>query len=185
MAARGYKQLETQLSRLVQPHFDGLTVEVVANSIRWNRPCATFRWAGFIGLLPEERFQRLAAVVNESFRETHMRGVVWLELAPGETVDEFLRMPRSEDVAPREGHIYQELVRIGFFEALAQRLSPSPTDRCKGGFADSTAVLEEKRIPSEAITEAKLAFIAQGAYCDCQALLSARPALASRHAGAA
>ena len=35
-------------------------IEVTAeHSGRWDRMCVTFRWDGFEGLLPEERYERL------------------------------------------------------------------------------------------------------------------------------
>ena len=78
------KTLEAQLASLLADPFPGMTLEV-GRSERWNRTCVTFRWAGFAKLLPEERFHRLTKAIPEGFRESRMRGFVWLELAPDDS----------------------------------------------------------------------------------------------------
>lgn len=177
-------KLASDLMAMLSPKFKGMTVEV-AHSKRWNRMGVTFHWAGFAGLLPEERFQRLLAVIPVNFRETRLGGFVWLELAPKESVDEYLRLPRTEDVAAAEGKIYRKLIKAGFFDALALALGPSPDKKCLADFTETMAILRDKNYSATAADEAKLALIGRGAYCDCQVLLAARQALPEAHAGAA
>jgi hypothetical protein len=114
-----------------------------------------------------------------------MAGLVWLELAPDETVEDYLNLPRSEDVADKEREIYVGLARAGFFELLGNSLGPSPETRCEGDYFTTTAVLSKKGYPVAKIHDAKLVFIQHGVYCDCQVLQTAQPALARLHAGAA
>jgi hypothetical protein len=159
--------LEAELAETLGGKFRGMEVSV-EHSRRWNRMCATFRWKGFAGLLPEERFHRLTTVIPAEFRNTRMKGFVWLELAPGEEVDQVLAMPRSEDVAPREKAIRQRLTKAGFFDALQEALGDSPQEECDGDFARTLSVLKQKKWSSEDITDAKLVFIRGGVYCDCQ-----------------
>ncbi|MFQ5415113.1 MAG: hypothetical protein ACE5E6_11710 [Phycisphaerae bacterium] len=172
--------LATELEALLGKHFAGITVDV-APSARWNRPCATFRWSGFAGLLPEERFHRLVNVIPEPFRASRMKGLVWLELAPGETVDAYLKLPRSDEVAGREASIYAGLVQVDFFDALNAALDPSPQQRCPGDFSSTADVLARKGFASDRIRDAKLSFILHGAYCDCQVLLTVRHELATAY----
>ncbi|RME36294.1 MAG: hypothetical protein D6788_11885 [Planctomycetota bacterium] len=176
--------LEADLSALLADRFPGMEI-TVGHSERWNAPCVTFRWAGFAELLPEERFQRLATVIPEPFRRERMAGYVWLELAPEETVDAFLKLPRSEDVVERAGGIYADLSRSGFFDALEEALAPSPDKRCGGDFTASVRILEEKGFAPERIVDARLLFIHHGVYCDCQVLQTIRSELAKRYAGVA
>ena len=178
------KRVEAELAAMLEPRFPGMTV-TVAYSERWNRKSVTFRWSGFAGLLPEERFHRLTGAIPEDFRASQMAGVVWLELAPEETIEDYLDLPRSEDVADKERDIYVELARHGFFELLGSSLGPSPETRCEGGFSATTAVLSQKGFPAAKIRDAKLVFIQHGVYCDCQVLQMAQPALVELHAGAA
>ncbi|MBI4719164.1 MAG: hypothetical protein HY763_15295 [Planctomycetes bacterium] len=178
------ERLARELLAMLAGSFADMVVEV-SPSERWKRMCVTFRWPGFAELLPEERFHRLAAVVPESYRQTQLGGFVWLELAPGESLDAFLALPRSEDVASREASVYAALVRAGFFPALGKALGPSPEKSCARGFEKTASVLERKKFAPAGIRDAKLIFIRHGSYCDCQALLVAQPALAQQHAGAA
>ena len=114
------RRLAADLARLLAPRFPGIAVQVGEHE-RWDRPCVTFRWAGFADLLPEERFHRLVRAIPEAFRTDRLGGFVWLELAPHETVEAFLNLPRSEDVADSEASILSGLVEVGFFDSLADQ----------------------------------------------------------------
>jgi len=181
---RGDQRLTPDLLERLSPLFPGIDVRV-AHSERWNRPCATFCWDGFSGLLPEERFQRLATVLSEDFRATRMKGVVWLELAPGESVEAFLKLPRSEDLGDREGEIHRLLSQGSFFDLLAKKMGAAPKRTCQGDFRETVAVIEQARAIDVSLTDAKLVFIRYGVFCDCQVLQGAQAALAKRDAGAA
>ena len=178
------RRLEMKLVALVARQFPGMTVKV-ENSERWGRMCVTFQWAGFADLLPEERFQRLVGVIPDKFRKSRLEGFVWLELTPSETVDEFLKLPRSDDIADQEAGVYAGLRQVSFFEALSESLGDTPTVNCPGDFSLTAKVLAAAQYSSQKIVEVKLVFIAHGAYCDCQVLDSVEPVLAQRHAGAA
>ncbi|MCH9003477.1 MAG: hypothetical protein IIC02_12975 [Planctomycetes bacterium] len=178
------RKLEMDLVALLARSFPGMTVEA-RHSKRWDRMCLTFRWSGFAGLLPEERFQRLLGVISESFRDERLSGCVWLELAQGETIDQFLKMPRSEDVADREQAIFADLQERGFFDALRQAMKPTPTKACKGDFSRTGGALSKGRSADKVTQDAKLLFIRHGAYCDCQVLGEVEPALSKLSVGAA
>lgn len=177
------RKLEADLRELLAEPFEGLEVRVEKNP-RWNRMSVTFEWEGFAGLLPEERFQRLAAVVPEEFRTSRLAGFVWLELTPGESVDTFMKLPRSEDVEPREAQVYRSLARTGFFEDLAKALGRNPKKKCPGDFSLTTEILRGKKFTATKVQDARLVFIRHGAYCDCQALESVAPELAEKHGDA-
>lgn len=174
------RKLETELQQLLEPHFPGIAA-TVAHSERWDRMCVTFRWDGFTDLLPEERFHRLINHIPEAFRESHLAGFVWLELTLGEDVDQFLRLPRSEDIAEREEPIFGALVRMKFFETVKERMKPNPAKSCKGDFSESDAVLSDLEAGTERRREARLLFIRYGAYCDCQAVGTVHAELAKKY----
>jgi len=156
-------------------------IEVTAeHSGRWDGMCVTFRWSGFAGLLPEERYERLVRVIPEEYCKKKLAGFVWLELAPGESIDAFLAMPRSEDVAEKEADIDAELRRIGFFPALSNCLGSSPKKTCRGDLSGVARVLGDLAFDGERIDQAKMLFIRYGAYCDCQALLTVEKQLAEK-----
>ena len=184
MAQQEDRGLAAELRDMLIPHFPGITVDV-AYSARWDRMCATFRHEGFADCLPEERFHRLVAVIPEELRNARLEGFVWLELTPDESIEQFLKLPRSEDVAERQDEVLTYLQKLNFFERLAGSLGPTPSKSCLGGFSQSTAILASKDCPQAAIRDAKLVFIRAGAYCDCQALVVGRDALKDARAGAA
>jgi hypothetical protein len=169
---------------MLMPSFEGIEVEV-GHSDRWDRMCVTFRWAGFVDLLPEERFHRLSRVIPSGFREERLRGFVWLELAPEESIEEYLELPRSEDVGKREKAICTGLVGVGFFDSLRQALAPDATDRCPGDFSLSLAALSAAGFPAPKISDARLVFIRHGAFCDCQVIETVYPIVRQLLAGAA
>lgn len=157
----------------------------VAHSDRWGRMCVTFRWAGFSGLLPEERFHRLTRAIPEDYRQSRLAGFVWLELAPDEAIDAYLKLPRSEDIADEEPRIYGVLVAAEFFAVLRNRMGSRPKDTCQGGFSNARAVLTDRGVSEREIRLAKLLFIRHGVYCDCQVLQTIEPTLEKLYAGAA
>jgi hypothetical protein len=169
------ERLAGELVSLLCGAFPGITV-AVEYSRRWSRDCVTFCWPGFSDLLPEERFHRVVGVIPEEFRTTHMAGLVWLELAPGETVEEYLKLPRSEDVA-NEDELWLALERVEFFRLLGEALGSSPEARCAGDFGLTVSVLSTCNLSPAQIRDAKLLFIRHGVFCDCQVIPIARPAL--------
>jgi len=179
-----HRALERDLLHLLEGRFPGIGVEV-AHSARWGRMSVTFRWSGFADLLPEERFHRLVTALPAQVREQRLLGFVWLELSPKETVEQFLKLPRSEDMADREAAVYAGLKKAHFFEELAMALGASPEAKCPGNFSRSAAILSRNHYSPAKLRDAKLAFIRRGAYCDCQALLTAQQLLAELYTGAA
>ncbi|MHC5112309.1 MAG: hypothetical protein ACYTHJ_20825 [Planctomycetota bacterium] len=178
------KKLAGELLSMLADKFEGIEIDV-SISDRWKRPCVTFSWNGFEGLLPEERFQRLAQFIPESFRGERMAGVIWLELVSGESIEDFLKHPRSEDIEQREREIYYKMREGGLFDLLAKELGGSPERNCEGGFAKTLAAIKRSKGLTVTAEEAKLVFIRHGVYCDCQVLQGAQPALAQLYAGAA
>lgn len=178
-----YDELARELTEILRSRFPGIEVSA-ERSARWDRPCVTFVWSGFESLLPEERFHRLAAVIPEGVRERKLAGFVWLELSPGEDIDAFLKLPRSEDVEKREPSVYRKLKSAGFFEKLSKALGSSPKRKCDGGFTLTQSALESSGEDEDTIRDAKLVFIRHGVYCDCQVLQTAEPALTSRDSAA-
>lgn len=168
-----FKKLEVKLTEMLTPKLAGINVDV-KHGKRWNRPCVTFRWSGFAGLLPEERFHRLVALIPEDFRRDRLAGFVWLELTPEETVEAHLQLPRSEDVATREDEIFHDLHDAGFFGALGTALGTVPERKCPGDLSTLAKVLIEKQFTPTQVWDVKLTFIGQGVYCDCQALLTSK-----------
>ncbi|GAG36850.1 unnamed protein product, partial [marine sediment metagenome] len=98
-----------------------------------------------------------------------------------ETQEDVLRARRSADLAEHEPAIAGRLFDCGFFDALTDAMGESPIKTCGGSFAASRKVLAAKGITGDEQRDVCLVFIRQGAYCDCEVLLAARPALDGRY----
>ena len=170
---KSHAQLAKDLRGFVAGACPGIEVEV-SRSRRWKRTCLTFRWSGFAGLLLEERFRLLARLIPPDYYEEHLRGVVWLELAPEESVEDFLAQPRSEDVDDRLPSIWRMLRKLDFFAALEDELVRIPVEQCPDDFTLSKRVLGAKRASSEQIRDACLAFMRTRAYNDWEVLRQVR-----------
>ena len=179
-----HNDLANELADMLAEALPGVAVDV-GHSDRWDRMCVTFLWAGFADLLPEERFQRLSQVIPEAFRNERLGGFVWLELAPDETIDDFLKLPRSEEIADREATVFAGLVEVDFFKSLAKSLGSSPQTNCVGDFSKTAELLSAKTYSAAKISDAKLLAIRLGAYCDCQVLSSVKSALKELPSGTA
>jgi hypothetical protein len=178
-----HEQLAADLHALLGACLPGIDIRV-EHSERWQRLSVVFRWEGFRALLPEERFERLTRIIPTRFRRQRLRGFVWLELAPGQTMDEFLALPRSDEVADRGDSILRALVAAGLLDRLSSALGSYPRANCTGGFSLTERTLCAGGWTAREVTDAKLFFIMHGAYCDCQAAVTLRPA-PSRPKGAA
>ncbi|HUU85476.1 MAG TPA: hypothetical protein VM243_18410 [Phycisphaerae bacterium] len=179
-STKQHQSIRKKLLEILGPGLPGIEIDV-SDSPRWKRMCLTFRHPSFAGLLPEQRFRQLLAAIGEEFYEKSLRGAVWIELAPGETVDDILAAPRSEDLAKQEPTIARGLLDNGFFEDLKDAMGESPIETCRGDFAVSRKVLTAREIIGDEQRDACLVFIRQGAFCDCEVLLAARAALAQRY----
>ena len=177
---KGHQFVRDRLAEVLEPVFEGIEIDV-GRSQRWKRTVLTFRHRAFADLLPEQRFRRLVQLIPPDFYEKHLRGAVWFELAPGETEDDLMQAKRSEDVVGDEPRIARRLLRAGFFEALEGQAGESPIETCGGDFEVTRKVLTAKKIIGDQQRDACLVFVHNQAYCDCEVLLAARPALVERY----
>lgn len=168
--------LQSELTQLLSGKFPGIDVEV-SHAAKWNRPCVTFRCPLFERLLPEERYHRLVGVIPAEFRDDRLAGFVWVELVAGESLEDYLKLPRSEDVAGREKQIFKELAKVKLFASLAESMGASPDKTCSGDFRAMDRLLSARRFSKSKLRDAKLLMIRHHAFCDCQVLLTAQPEL--------
>lgn len=147
----------------------GVTVDVAATS-KWKRPVVTVRWNGFEGLLAEQRFRRVMRCIPPEALERDFQGLIWFELTTDETVDDYLKMPRSDDVRPEADQLLDELRQKGFFDRLRKALGKSPEDECADDFKVVAKVLRGLRCSQARIDKTCLALLSVGKYCDCEAL---------------
>jgi len=175
--------LRADLIALLGKACPGIEISI-AHSDRWKRSAIEFRWEGFAGLLPEERFRRIMGALPDHFYATRMRGLVCLELVPGEELEAFLALPHSEDVAQDEPRIVRRMVKAKFFDKLEALLGATPVDACKGGLQGSRKLLQSLRFSAVQVERACLVLIRHRSYCDCEVLMRARPELLKKFAPA-
>jgi len=172
--AHNSKQIASELTVFLAEHCPGMTVDV-GMSNRWKRRCLTFTWPGFKDLLPEERYRLVLRHIPPEFVEKHCTGAVWLELTPGESVDDYLKLPRSEDVDSKLPQIWKQLREWRFFELLEDELVRVPPSQAPDDFSHSKHVLDARGATAQQRQDACLAFMRQQAYNDWEVLRKVRP----------
>ena len=168
---KSHPRLRAKLTRLLADKFPGITIEV-GHSERWDRTSLTFRWEGFDCLLPEERFHRLFHSLPEGFYDEHLRECVWFELGSGESVEDFLKLPRSADVRHKEPRIIRKLLKMRFFDALLKELGEEPPARCGGDFSAVRRILAARKVAESTRCDVLLVLMRNGGFCDCEALFN-------------
>lgn len=174
MSKKTHAQLKKDLLSYVGEHCDGVELDVDV-SPRWDRLCFTFRWEGFDDLLLEERFRKVARLVPGDYFEKHCQGAVWLELTPGESIDEYLKQPRSEDVDADLPDIWRRLGEIEFFSRLEDEMVRIPPKDCPDDMSVSKRVLRASNLSEDDVRRCCLAFIRQDVYTDWEVLKAVRP----------
>jgi hypothetical protein len=172
--AKTHAQLAKDLKEFTAKACKGIDVQV-EHSQRWNRPCFTFRWSGFEGLLLEERFRLIARLIPPDYFEQHCQGAVWLELTPKETVESYLAQPRSEDIDDQLPAIWRMLNQMNFFAALEDELCRIPFSECPDDFSITRRVFAAMNTADERVRDALLAFMRHQAYTDWEVLRQVRP----------
>ncbi len=170
-AALKLDHVERVLKELLAPAMPGAGVEVQPPS-RWRKPVVVVRWDGFAGLLAEQRFRRVMQRIPTETLERELHGLIWFELTPAEQIDDYLKMPRSEDVAGRAEEIIRQAAGKGVFKKLERALGNDPAKACGGDFALLMKAAKTLKVATKQAQELCLALIHKGAYCDCEAIES-------------
>lgn len=171
-AALKLDHVERVLRELLAAAMPGAGIEVQPPS-RWKRPVVVICWDGFSGLLAEQRFRRVMQHIPTETLERDLHGLIWFELTPAEEIDDYLKMPRSEDVADRAVEIIKQAAGQRVFKKLKKALGDDPPKACGGDFALLMKAARTARLATKAAQELCLALIQKGAYCDCEAIESA------------
>lgn len=155
-----------------------MTVTVEQNA-RWKRPCLTFRWSGFDGLLPEERFAIIARLVPPDYVEAHCKEAVWVELASDETLEQYLALPRSEDVAKQSKDVLAELAATNFFAVLEDEMVRIPPNQTANGLTETRRILKSRGLDDKRVQTTCLVLIGAGGFNDWSVLREVRPQVES------
>ena len=128
-------------------------------------------------MLPEQRFWRMLQAIPSEVYEEELAGLIFFELTPDESIDDYLKMPRSEDIAAKEEALIRALDELSFFDELAVELGDAPEQVCDRSFTLARRVMEKRETSPKRMDELCLLLIRHGAYCDCEALGDARQSI--------
>ena len=170
-----HAQVAAALEEHLAERFDGVTVRIGEN-IHYKGTNVVITCPAFAAWLPEQRFHHVVRAIPADFYERHLRqGVVWFELAPGESAAAYMKMPRSEDIEADEAHIGRRLKAIDFYARLQAALNGRSGIPSADDFVATKRLLAESGLDEHGVTQCCLYLIRQGAYCDAQVLADVVP----------
>lgn len=175
---KDYKKVQRQLQEFLSARFEDVTVKV-GDGIHYKGTNVVVTSSVFVDLLPEQRFHHVVHAIPPDFYEEHLRGgVVWFELAPGESGQEYMRMPRSDDVAGLETAILRRLDEIAFFDKHEKALAAEGGTVSERDFDEARRILAKAGLDEGENVKARLLFIRYGGFCDAEIPTVVQPAMA-------
>lgn len=179
IAKQDYRSLQRELQAYLEECFRDVAVRI-GDDIHYAGTNIVVTSASFKGLLAEQRFHHVVRALPQEFYETYFQGgVVWFELAPGETGSDLMRMPRASDVAQNEADLRKLLDTIKFFPKFQALMETAPSRASMTHFHATREILAEAGLDPDAQTRVCLFMILQGAYCDAHVLADVLPKLTS------
>lgn len=173
---KDHQRIAKELQALLADRFDGVSVRI-GDDIHYRGTNVVVTTPAFSNLLPEQRFHHIVHAVPPDFYETYLRhGVVWFELSPGETGLQYMKMPRSDDVASDAAALDARLEATRFLERFEQALRANTGDPSQQDFVIARRTLAEAGWTEPEITRARLFFILRGAFSDADILPALAPA---------
>ena len=177
IAKKDYEKIAKQLQEHLAVAFDDVEV-TIGDGIHYRGTNVVITSETFRGLLPEQRFHHVVRAIPQAFYDKHLKGgIVWFELAPGESGKDLMKMPRSEDIAREQSAIATMLIKKGFGRKLRLLAEEEPEKLSAFGFTACRAALKKAKTSPDEIEKAELFFILNGGYCDVQVLADVLPKL--------
>lgn len=163
---KDYAAVAKQLREHLVKRFDDVDVQI-GDDIHYKGVNVVITTRVFDGLLPEQRYHHVVRSLPPEFYEKHLRGgVVWFELAPGQAARDYMKMPRSEDVAAKAERIEKRLADIGFNDRFAAATASRSDTLSRDDFVVAKRLLAELGLSKVDIQDAALYFILTGSFCD-------------------
>lgn len=157
--------------------YPGIAIRIEPWRDDLSRDAIYFEHEKFAVLYPMQRYHYLIHSIPQDFYERHLSEAVWVELAPGETVDD-LRYPDEELIKSISPDVLKALQGSGFFAGLDDLMSPEDEaftpEVCHGDFRHAKRVLAEKgfgeRDGIDEVFDICHVLMDAGGYCDCEIL---------------
>jgi len=170
-------EIVSQLKGFLAENYPDISIRIEPWKDDPARDAIYFEEEKFSVLYPMQRYHYLIHSIPQDFYERHLSEAVWVELAPGETVDD-LRYPDEEMIESISPDVMKALGSSGFFAALDDLLCPedetAEPEACHGDFRHAKRVLAEKgfgeRDGIDEVFDISHVLMAEGAFCDCEIL---------------
>ena len=163
---KDYTTVAKQLREHLAARFDDVDVQI-GDDIHYKGVNVVITTRVFDSLLPEQRFHHVVRSLPPEFYEKHLRsGVVWFELAPKQAARDYMKMPRSEDVAAKAERIEKRLTDAGFNDRFAASTAGRTDTLSRDDFVVAKRLLAELGLSKPEIQDAALYFILRGSFCD-------------------
>ncbi|HWL94902.1 MAG TPA: hypothetical protein VNT79_15390 [Phycisphaerae bacterium] len=178
-----FESVQRELTNCLQGRFPDLSVKI-GNDIHYPGLNVVVTSHKFTGLLAEQRFHHVVRAIPKDLYEKHFqRGIVWFELAPGESGKDLMRMPRSTDLTTAdESAIRKTLDEVRFFQKLAREFEGDDDEPSGVSFESTIRVLSKAGLPPDQVERCCLFMILKGAYCDAHVMRDLLPKFTADHA---
>lgn len=161
-----FEEVARQLQEHVRARFEDANVQI-GEGLHYRGTNVVITSKAFAGLLPEQRYGLVLRTIPEAFFKKYLRGgVVWFELAPGESGQDYMRMPRSEDVAARSADVLARMKKSGVLKKLEKAVSQAKGALSAARLDAARQCMEAGGWSADEVREGALVLIGRGALCD-------------------
>lgn len=172
-----HSEIVSQLKEFLADSYPDISIRIEPWKDDPTREAIYFEEKKFGVLYPMQRYHYLVHLIPRDFCDQHLSEAVWVELAPGESVDD-LQYPDEDLIKSISPDVMKALERSDFFAALDDLMSPADgsvePEVCHGDFRLAKQVLAEKNFGKRAgideIFDICHVLMDAGAYCDCEIL---------------
>lgn len=177
------EKLQKQLEACLRDRFPDVSVQIGEN-IHYQGMNVVVTSMKFKGLLAEQRFHHVVRLIPKDLYEKHFqKGVVWFELAPGESGKDLMRMPRAADVTPaEEKSIARQIEQSKLYKKLTAHFDEEDEDPSGMSFDATGKILAKSGLAPREVERCLLYMIGRGAYCDAHVVNDLLPKFAAEHA---
>jgi hypothetical protein len=182
--SKDYEKVQKQLEACLSDRFPDAAVQIGEN-IHYQGVNVVVTSMKFQGLLSEQRFHHVVRLIpKELYEKYFQKGVVWFELAPGESGKDLMRMARAADVAgAEETAIRRMLDESKLFKKLTAYYEAEDDEEPSGMTFDVTKrILTKSGLTAAQVERCLLYMILKGAYCDAHVVQDLLPKYAAEHA---
>ncbi|QDV89974.1 hypothetical protein RAS2_10500 [Phycisphaerae bacterium RAS2] len=161
-----FEEVARQLQEHVRVRFEDAIVQI-GDGLHYRGTNVVITSKAFTGQLPEQRYGLVLRTIPEAFFKKYLRGgVVWFELAPGESGKDYMRMPRSEDVAAQSADVLARMKKSGVLKQLEKAVAEAKGALSAARLDLPRQCMEAAKWSADEMQVGTLVLIGRGALCD-------------------